>query len=54
MNVPDLVELPCKDSVALTISRLESLIKAQGLKVHRSASVCRQLTRKDKRYGKKN
>jgi len=33
MNVPGLVELPCKDSVALTISRLESLMKAKGLKV---------------------
>jgi len=33
MNVPGLVELPCKDSVEVTISRLESLIKAKGLKV---------------------
>jgi uncharacterized protein (DUF302 family) len=33
MNIPGLVELPCKDSVAVTVSRLESLMKAKGLKV---------------------
>ena len=33
MNLPGLVELPCKDSVAVTVSRIEALIKTKGLKV---------------------
>jgi uncharacterized protein (DUF302 family) len=33
MDVPGLIQIPCKDSVEVTISRLESLMKAKGLKV---------------------
>ena len=32
MNFPGIVDLPCKDSVEVTVSRLESLMKAKGLK----------------------
>jgi len=32
MNFPGIVDLPCKDSVSATVSRLESLMKAKGIK----------------------